>query len=204
MTLISRKLTWPGLLFCMLLITSCEEEPVGPEAVVINGGTIEVTNGYYTTTTSELDGKTQYKHHFLLISDDLKYDTVKLDYSGRGDMCNFTLITSTPELADGTYSIGDTYRGEEMEIITFMRDFYRVHNPDPEAIENLYTDYFDKLYRKPVGEITISVSGDVYTFNFNFSKYQLSEDSDKDTQTEVNGVITGSYTGTLKVWDFPW
>lgn len=128
-----------------------------------------------------------------------------LDFAGRGDYSGFTIITSTPELPGGTYSLGGSLAEDDsaLEQTQFMQDFYRVPNPDPEAIENLWTDYFDKHVRPLEGAVEVVKSGDIYTFNFNFPKYKLRENSDPGTGSEVNRTIEGTYTGTVHVWEFP-
>lgn len=205
MTIFSRKLLLPALIVCTLLTTSCDEEAGHPEVISINEGTLELTHGYYTTLSYEWNEQVWYRHHFMLMSEGLSYDVVKLDFSGRGDYSGFTIITSTPELPDGTYSLGGSLAEDDsaLEQTQFMQDFYRVPNPDPEAIENLWTDYFDKHIAGVEGDMVVTKSGETYTFNFNFSKYKLREDSEPGTGNEVTGKIEGTYTGTVQVWEFP-
>lgn len=203
MTIFQRNLLLVGLFGCTLLVTSCNEEPTSPSGIAVNGSTLKLTQGYLTTTSSVWNEQVWYRHNFLLLGKELVYDTTRLDFSGRGDMANFTIITSTPELPDGTYAlVGNLDGGEALENIFFVRDFYRVHNPDPEAIENLWTDFFAERFWPREGNVEITKTEDSYTITFNFSMYILYEDSDNETETEMNEPITGTYTGKLNVWQF--
>lgn len=190
-----RKLSLMGLFICILLATSCDEETDGSEAIAINGGTMELTQGYRSAWKNG-SGLEMYYHQFGLIGNGLSYDPSRYLYTGRGDLGHFTIYTSTPELPDGTYSLYPSSGNSGIENINFLREFTGITTMGEPAT-------FKERFWPREGYLEISKAGDVYTFNFYFTKYMRYVDSDNESSTEVNRKIIGSYTGTLEEVQVP-
>lgn len=179
-----------GLFVSSLLTTSCDEEAAEPQAIAINGGTIELTEGYRSAWKNTF-GLEIYYHQFGLIGNGLSYDPSKYLYTGQGDLGHFTIYTLTPELPDGIYSLHPSAENEGIENINFLRGFTGITILGEPAT-------FKERLEPQEGYVEISKSGDIYTFNFNFTKYMLYVNSNNESSGEVNRKIIGTYTGTLE------
>lgn len=161
----------------LLLLSSCsKDDDKIPNVLVIDGTSYPLSKGFITGYGVEEDENNNRGsvYEVLLSSSGINYSDG--DFSGSGQVLYLVLFSrSTIELESGTYDVSDAFlEGKVIESLVFNGNI---------------TTSSGTLYFITGGRLTLSKSGDTWTFRFDFNGR---------TDSGANVTITGSYSGTLQ------
>ncbi|MDL5049372.1 hypothetical protein QQ054_25490 [Oscillatoria amoena NRMC-F 0135] len=170
-----------SLLILSLVLSSCgDDEKSVPNRLVIDGESFKLTKGYIAGYGPEQDdnGETGSIYEILLTTESVDFSS-GAGLEGEGQIIDLILFSgSTVELAEGTYQYDD--------------DFFESTLIDGVAFDANFDTMVGDTYSLAGGSITVSKSGNTWTFNWEL----VMEDGLGD---EVE--VTGSFSGMLTEMD---
>jgi hypothetical protein len=172
------------LLICLAVFTfSCSDDETTPKnQITIGKETFKVSNLFLESHLNLEEGEETWSEHSVYLTEKGLSVNDNGSPSGTGHAALFTLISESPtELKTGVYELGlaDTQIGDVAEF--FMID----------EIGN-----FKKQVTALNGKITVSKSGNKYTFKLSFNVYVVETEEDADFG---DSKISGNYTGTAQI-----
>ncbi|MGB3616645.1 MAG: hypothetical protein WBA12_00875 [Catalinimonas sp.] len=155
---------------------SCRENDPEPEnRFVFDGDTYELTKGFLEDFgyNGIFSGEETYGFDVMLISDGINYNAASEDFEGSGSLV-FMDLSSTLEndLVAGTYRFSSS-RGAFSLVDGVVGVNYNIADETGELLDVIG------------GEVTVSVDGADYTFDF-------------DLTLDNNTTVEGRYVGTLR------